>query len=98
MSALYWPVFFALAALVVLAIWRIDRLGEMHHAWIGIALAALPWWPARLAALVLLADELYQHGTQAIEAMRGLPMRPDFSPIHRAYVTAVTWLTHVLRN
>jgi hypothetical protein len=55
---------------------------EWHHGYC-LVLAGVPWWPLQAAALVLGADDLFQHLVQ-------LYGRPVYrSPLHR--LAAVTW-------
>lgn len=86
---LYWWAFASLALAGTAALLQLRRLREWHHLYYGIVLGALPWWPARLVGLVLLADDAVQHLAQAQDVAYGLPPRPDWSPIHRLYVWLV---------
>lgn len=88
MPVAFWWIYGALAVIGVASLVRIHRLAEIHHLYIGAAVALLPWPVAQWTGLVLMADDAVQHAVQAIDALRGLPPRPDWSPVHRAYVWA----------
>ena len=81
-----WWAYGALALVGLVSLALIGRLVEVHHLYIGMALALIPWPPAHWAGLVLMADDTVQHAVQAIDFLRGLKPRPDWSPVHRAYV------------
>ena len=82
----YWIVYAVATVQLLLTLRYLRRLREWHHGYLAMMLGALPWWPARVAALVLFADELYQHIRQEMAKRAGRPMNPDDSPLHRAYV------------
>lgn len=82
----YW-LLYTMGGIQLLATLRyIRRLREWHHGYLALMLGVLPWWWARVAALTILADDLYQHTAQQRDRLNGFPMRPDFSPLHRLYV------------
>ena len=83
-----WVAYGVLAVAGLAALVLIHRLAEIHHLYIGMALALIPWPPAHWVGLVLMADDTVQHAVQAIDFLRGLKPRPDWSPIHRLYVWA----------
>lgn len=88
MTPALWVTYGVLAAVGLLAILIIHRLVEIHHLYIGMAVALLPSPWARWVGLLLMADDAMQHAVQAIDYLRGLKPRPDWSPVHRAYVWA----------
>ncbi|HXE60893.1 MAG TPA: hypothetical protein VN607_09305 [Gemmatimonadaceae bacterium] len=85
MTPALWLTYGVLAFMGLVALAIIRRLAEAHHLYIGMALALIPWPPARYAGLVLMADDAVQHAVEAIEYFRGYIL-PDWSPIHRLYV------------
>lgn len=82
----YWLLYALLSGLLLSALARLHRLREWHHGYLAMMLGVLPWTWARLAALVLFADELWQHLRQALALEDGRTPGPDDSPLHVAYV------------
>lgn len=82
-----WIAYGALALAGVVSLLIIHRLAEVHHLYIGAALALVPWEPARWVGLVLMLDDAVQHAVEAVAYLDGRIM-PDWSPIHRLYVWA----------
>lgn len=92
MTFAYWLCVALWGTALLVALWQIGRLREWHHGYYGLALCCLPSWPVRVVALVLLLDDLSQHSVQCWEVEHAERARPDFSPIHIAFVRLVTWL------
>lgn len=88
MTPALWWTYGALALVGLVSLTLIRRLAEVHHLYIGMALALLPWQPAHWVGLVLMADDAVQHAVEAIDFLRGFKPRPDWSPIHNLYVWA----------
>lgn len=74
----------AMLAVLLVVLVRLQRIGkarhgkvaQIHHGYLGAALMLVPWWPAQLVGLVILADDLVQHLMQL--------RKPDWlSPLHR---------------
>ncbi|HET7551212.1 MAG TPA: hypothetical protein VFK04_07975 [Gemmatimonadaceae bacterium] len=84
----YWLLYALLTGQLLATLWYLRRLKEWHHGYLAMIVGVIPWWPARIAALVLFADELYQHVRQELAKRAGRPMNPDDSPLHRLYVWA----------
>lgn len=87
MTPALWIAYGALALVGLASLLVIHRLAEVHHLYIGMALALIPWTPAQWVGLVLMLDDAMQHTVQAVEYLRGFIL-PDWSPIHRLYVWA----------
>lgn len=84
----YWILYAALSVLLLSALARLHRLREWHHGYLAMMLGVLPWTWAKVAALVLFADELWQHLRQALALENDRKPGPDDSPLHRLYVWA----------
>jgi hypothetical protein len=79
----------AAAGLALLAcLWKLGRLRELHHGYYALLLYGvavwfqLPLWLALILYMVL-ADDLNQHAIQVFCLLRGEPVPPDMSPLHR---------------
>ena len=88
MTPALWATYGVLAVVGLAALTVIHRLAEVHHLYIGMAVALIPWPPAHYVGLVLMADDTVQHAVQAVDFLRGMKPRPDWSPIHRLYAWA----------
>lgn len=88
----YWIVYAVLSVLLLSCLLRLGRVKEKHHGYYGAVLAALPWTWVRVVGWLLLADDLYQHWTQATDLEDGRTPRADFSPVHVAYVRVYRWI------
>lgn len=67
-----------LAVLLVGALMWLRRLKEWHHGYLGLLLCLIPWTPAKIIGLILLADDTLQHVVQCF--------RPAYlSPFHQLY-------------
>jgi hypothetical protein len=90
----YWLIYALMTGLLLSSLWRIHRLREWdHHGYYGIVLAAMPWTWVRVVGMVLLFDDTLQHFVEAMDLENGRPVRSDWSPIHRLYVTVYQWVT-----
>lgn len=87
MTSALWIAYGALALVGLGSLGIIHRLREIHHLYIGMALALVPWPAAHWVGLVLMLDDSVQHAVEAVAYLRGRIM-PDWSPIHRLYVWA----------
>jgi len=81
--ALYWVNLIGWVLNGVLALVRLKRLKEVHHLYIGAALACLPWWWARVLGVVLVIDDSIQHSVQVTDLDNGKTPRPDWTPVHK---------------
>lgn len=90
----YFGVLAVVFAIGFLALWYLGRITERggHHLYWGMLLQLAPWWWLRVAGALLVLDDAVQHTWQAIRQLRGLPTGPDWSLVHRAYVSAVRWI------
>lgn len=71
----------------------LHREWKLHHGYFGFPLLFAmthPW--VQLVGIVFIADDLVQHGYQALLFVLGKPTVPDFTPIHKLGVAIIRWL------
>ena len=87
----YWLLYAALGIELITSLLYIRRAHEWdHHGYYALIAGLSPWWWLRILALLVLADDVYQHSVQAHDAYEGRKPRADFSPLHRFYVWVYT--------
>lgn len=85
----------ALSVILVFALAKLRRFGELHHGYWGLLLSALAsalhWWAwVGWAGVVILFDDDVQH---VVEAFGLRPRMADFTPIHKlgAWIMGINW-------
>jgi hypothetical protein len=73
------------ALLTVILCWAlttIQRVGELHHGYIGVALLFVPVPWAQYVGLYLLLDDDVQHAWEAVQLLWHHKIVNDFTPAH----------------
>lgn len=86
----YWVTSVALFLNGILSLYRLHRLREKHHLYLGALLCWVPFWPVRIFAWLNLLDDSVQHLVQAQDLEDGRTPRPDWTPGHKFYVFLAT--------